>query len=362
VRPESSVFWCPRDGYGTRPTPFLWFQFAIITSEGPTGAQVPDERIMSLFDDEDTVLCVFENEVRSRIEADSRHTSGGLPDSTQYRLIEFNGVNDEAFDVRQPTLLVEPSFTKANFYVHVWQQWAVGSSANCGQWRDCSCDLNDLLNISLRDSNLNANLFERILTIDAATRFLLNIWDMTLTAMPPSRKAMYYLRKLQPARVVCVAPPGGATSHKVPGANKPSTTTLKGTMAAIEPAPDSHTRAATDRFNASDGSPVAQMNQNAIPVDTGVAYSKFANASWAVVEGFDATLAQCDITGSSNRNRTYKMQLLQTRDGKHGLWTRWGRVGERLGPGHTDMSLSSESPEAFRREFRGKEVQGQDRQ
>jgi hypothetical protein len=47
------------------------------------------------------------------------------------------------------------------------------------------------------------------------------------------------------------------------------------------------------------------MNQKSITVDRGVGYSKFANASCAVVEDFDATLAECEVTGSSYRNRKY---------------------------------------------------------
>jgi WGR domain len=118
-------------------------------------------------------------------------------------------------------------------------------------------------------------------------------------------------------------------------------------VVVIEPAPNPHTRAATDIISTSNGSATAQINQKGIPVDPGVAHSKLANASWAVVEVFDASLVHCDITGSTNRNIMYKMQLLRNRDGQHGLWSRWGRVGARLRPGHTNMRLSSESLEAF---------------
>jgi hypothetical protein len=121
---------------------------------------------------------------------------------------------------------------------------------------------NDNLNISLRDSNRDADLCEHILTIDGgATRILLNLWDMTLTAMHPSRKAMHRLRKFkQPAVVVSVTPSWAGTSHEISGSHNPETTTLEGTVVVIEPALNPHTRAAMDRFSASDGSATAQIN------------------------------------------------------------------------------------------------------
>jgi poly [ADP-ribose] polymerase 2/3/4 len=43
----------------------------------------------------------------------------------------------------------------------------------------------------------------------------------------------------------------------------------------------------------------------------------------------DVVLNQCDITGSSNNNKYYRLQALQcTATGKYYTWTRWGRVGE----------------------------------
>jgi poly [ADP-ribose] polymerase 2/3/4 len=331
-------------------------QFAMIASEGPTGVQVPNEH-MTFFADEEKAVLAFEYELRTRIGAHTRCSSSGAPDSTQYRIVDCSRVSegDSASDVRDQASLQEPGSTQRHADAREWQRCAVGSDGYCGQWRACSSELSDRLNISLRDSNRNANLCERILTIDGgATRLLLNFCDMTLTAMPPSTKAMHYLRKLQPAAVISVTPTGSAMCYKIPGSHKPDTTTLEGAVVVIEPAPNPHTRAAKDRFSASDGLATAQINQKSIPVDPGVAHSKFANASWAVVEDFDATLVHCDITGSTNRNIMYKMQLLRNRDGQHGLWSRWGRVGDRLGPGHTNMRLSSESLEAICREFKSR--------
>jgi hypothetical protein len=67
--------------------------------------------------------------------------------------------------------------------------------------------------------------------------------------------------------------------NKIPGSHKPDPMTLEGAVVVIEPALNPHTRAATDIISSSDGSATAQINQKGIPVDPGVAHSKFANAS-----------------------------------------------------------------------------------
>jgi poly [ADP-ribose] polymerase 2/3/4 len=330
-------------------------QFAVITSEGPTGAQVLNQH-MTFFDDEEKAVLAFEYELHTRTAAHTHGSSSGPPNSTQYRIVDYSRVNEEdsAFDVGDPASRQEPDSTQRHADAHEWQLFAVDSCGYCVQWHDCSIELSDCLDISLRDSNRNENLCERILTIDGGTtRFLLNLWDMTLTAMPPSKKDKLCLWKLkQPAVVVSVTPAWDATSLRILGSHKPKARTMERTLVVIEPAPDLHTRAATNRYAASDGTVMAQINQKGIPVDPGVAHSQFASASWAVVEDFDATLVHCDITGFTNRNIMYKMQLLRNRNGQHGLWSRWGRVGDRLRPGLTNMRLSPESLEAICREFK----------
>jgi poly [ADP-ribose] polymerase len=44
---------------------------------------------------------------------------------------------------------------------------------------------------------------------------------------------------------------------------------------------------------------------------------------------YDVVLNQCNITGSSNNNKYYRLQLLEsTSTGKFHVWFKWGRVGE----------------------------------
>jgi hypothetical protein len=85
-------------------------------------------------------------------------------------------------------------------------------------------------------------LIERILTIYGAKRFLLNIWDVILTekhlSAQQERDAPF--EEIAAGVVVSVASSGGTACHKVPAANKPTTTTLKRHTEVIELTPDSH--------------------------------------------------------------------------------------------------------------------------
>lgn len=51
-------------------------------------------------------------------------------------------------------------------------------------------------------------------------------------------------------------------------------------------------------------------------------------SNYKVVNDWDVTMNQTNITGSNNNNKYYKMQLLQNKDSTFSVWTRWGRVGE----------------------------------
>jgi hypothetical protein len=156
----------------------------------------PNEH-MTFFDDEEKAVLAFEYELLIRIGAHTRCSSGGRPDSTQSRIVDCSRVNEEdsASDVRDPASLQKPGSTQRHADAREWQRFAVGSGGYCGQWRACSSELSDRLNIALKDSNRNANHCERILTIDGgATRLLLNFCAMTLTAMTPSTKAKDHLR------------------------------------------------------------------------------------------------------------------------------------------------------------------------
>ena len=57
--------------------------------------------------------------------------------------------------------------------------------------------------------------------------------------------------------------------------------------------------------------------------------SSFSVAKNADDEWYDVVLNQCNITGGSNNNKYYRMQLLNANNtGAYYVWTKWGRVGE----------------------------------
>lgn len=73
--------------------------------------------------------------------------------------------------------------------------------------------------------------------------------------------------------------------------------------------------------------PASPSGKIIIPVD-----SMFPRGeNYEVVEDYDATLNQSNITGRRNNNKYFRLQLLKSKGGNLLVWTRWGRVGELRG-------------------------------
>lgn len=96
-------------------------------------------------------------------------------------------------------------------------------------------------------------------------------------------------------------------------------------------------------------------NQVPIPVDD--FYPQKGKVE--VVEDFDATLNRTDITGSHNKNKYYRIQMVQgtTAKGMYHVFTRWGRVGEVYN--HNMMNLGpfakfDKAEKVFEKKFKDK--------
>ncbi|KNC84415.1 hypothetical protein SARC_03377 [Sphaeroforma arctica JP610] len=81
---------------------------------------------------------------------------------------------------------------------------------------------------------------------------------------------------------------------------------------------------------------LAASARNIRQVDVDVVVAGKTPADFKVVsdddgEYYDSVMNQCDITGSTNSNKYYKVSIYKhKKSGQYGVWTRWGRVGEAL--------------------------------
>mmetsp|Transcript_32923 Transcript_32923/g.40429 ORF Transcript_32923/g.40429 Transcript_32923/m.40429 type:complete len:502 (-) Transcript_32923:365-1870(-) len=83
-------------------------------------------------------------------------------------------------------------------------------------------------------------------------------------------------------------------------------------------------------------SPANQKKQKSHPVDKDIEcyYSYDPNSDFTVVKNeneiwYDVVLNQCNITGSSNNNKYYRIQMLKhNATSRYFVWLKWGRVGE----------------------------------
>lgn len=74
---------------------------------------------------------------------------------------------------------------------------------------------------------------------------------------------------------------------------------------------------------------------------------------------YDVVLNQCNITGSNNNNKYYRLQLLQSKNSsKYFVWMKWGRVGERPKANTKDLkgpfTSESDALKGFSKKYRDK--------
>ena len=74
---------------------------------------------------------------------------------------------------------------------------------------------------------------------------------------------------------------------------------------------------------------------------------------------YDVVLNQCNITGSNNNNKYYRLQLLQSKNSsKYFVWMKWGRVGERPKANTKDLkgpfTSESDALKVFSKKYRDK--------
>lgn len=66
-------------------------------------------------------------------------------------------------------------------------------------------------------------------------------------------------------------------------------------------------------------------------VDGAISITPHAPTDFEVVEDYDATLNQCNITMGNNNNKYYRLQVLKEKSSsRYRVWNRWGRVGENV--------------------------------
>jgi poly [ADP-ribose] polymerase len=64
---------------------------------------------------------------------------------------------------------------------------------------------------------------------------------------------------------------------------------------------------------------------------------------------FDAVLNQCNIMGSSNNNKYYRLQVLhKVQTGHYACWQKWGRVGEAARKTTSKFQLASTQEAAIK--------------
>jgi poly [ADP-ribose] polymerase 2/3/4 len=231
-------------------------------------------------------------------------------------------------------------------------------------WRDFASELSSLLEQLYQQSLANTDLGVRIIHIGAAPH-VVNFASMTQTSVSVPKLTSAIARKSDEAEPPASRPapavevlrrkaPRAATIRTraakplVPRAmGKRELVIAKPEPALVPPQPDqvkSSTKAKQSVVNkvkepvdvtsepalpTSDTVPADLSSEAApiIPADSAVTLARLDPDSLTVFGGHDVVLNQCNITGSRNNNKMYKIQLL-SKDAAFLVWTRWGRVGE----------------------------------
>jgi poly [ADP-ribose] polymerase len=142
------------------------------------------------------------------------------------------------------------------------------------------------------------------------------------------------LNQIKTAKVKATKTTKRSATRKRKIANEPSSCSpaKKKTKASSAATKKKTASTTTKKTNASPSPPKVTAQP---PVDDDLLHSHWMGVDFSVVKNsdgqwYDVVLNQCNITGSSNNNKYYRLQLLQKggSNGSYYVWFKWGRVGE----------------------------------
>jgi len=246
-----------------------------------------------------------------------------------------------------------------------WQYWVDDNvDGKINAWYDYSVEGAMDVERLFQESSYNPMLTNRLVDSGAWT-YDVNLTSMIQTNVKHPNKTSRRIRRCPVGEEMDDAAPLPVVSFSLASTIPTPATPIKSSSAAlvtpttspVKPAPvPSAVRSLTDM-----PSPVSSSNGSEksppVDVDIGIFYSATPSTSFNVVkdandEWYDVVLNQCNITGGSNNNKYYRIQLLQNKStNKFHVWFKWGRVGETPASNSKDLKGAFATEEAALKVF-----------
>ena len=272
--------------------------FIVYTRWGRTGSA--GQGLEQKFDDYEEAVQTFESKFKEKVgltweKRDDPSIVG------KYRVIKQNFVEKQR-----------------GYSTAKWKYWVDdGVDGKATGWYDYDAEGTKKVEQLYQENLMNPHLTNRFVESGSWT-YLVDLSQMKQTNIKHYNKTSRHIRRFledmdDNESPIPLATPTSANSQPAPKPVTPSPT--KSTDTIVPPA--------------------TKSKSVAPPVDTDIDgyYPHTPSSNFEVIKNeddqwYDVVLNQCNITGSSNNNKYYRLQMLKHVNGSLYVWFKWGRVGE----------------------------------
>eukprot|EP00978_Attheya_sp_CCMP212_P033483 scaffold135193_cov47-Attheya_sp.AAC.1 len=216
-----------------------------------------------------------------------------------------------------------------------WQYWVDdGVDGKQPGWYDYTREGSIQAEQLFQEHACNSHLINRVVDSGMWT-YDVNLSQMTQTNIKHPNKTCRRIRRCPVGLKMEDSPPAIIVAPAVVSSMPTSPMkTLSSTAAHATPVKSSSAALVTPSSTL--GKPPASSKSGSHPVDPDIDrfYSATPSSRFTVTqneddEWYDVVLNQCNITGGSNNNKYYRIQMLKMNSStQHYVWFKWGRVGE----------------------------------